>query len=338
MGDSQHIVLFSEGEERILAAIRETLVRLGKAEELEQVDNNRISLETLARSISLYPSILESHRLGNSSRSIESLIESLCQREVPDMILHIPTKAILGRGFSIAKINFIIMLRYLIGETAELAAYGPEILSHISHNVFTLTAEEVYISILEDISIPRHIRSNAVFLLAHTWEYRLGYGVREFAPILQSIWKAREKLIPNFGTMLGFSELFLLSEHTETNWFDFLMRDELSEEEIFALEEFIFGLTFEEIATLRGKMAERGKTSLDQQEARGLLGQEHLFPDYTGKDPRELYRSFRDRKMRARYRARARIEGPKKTLEEYLMCFLLSQPETPLTGAEKSHA
>ncbi len=321
------ILLFNEEEEGIISTIVGGLERLGRPQELETIANNRAALEELARAISLYPSILESHQLGNSCRSIESLVTALCEKAVPDMILHIPTKAILGRGYSIAKINFLIMLKYIVCDIEGLRAHGPSLNAMIAGNVSGITAEEVYISILEDMSVPVHVRSNAAYLLAHTWEYRLGYEVREFAPILGAIWRAREKLIPNFGTMLGFSELFLISDNIEAAWFDFLLRDRLSEEEIFALEEFIFGLAYEEIVSVRAGMAERGKTSLSRGEVDDFIESKHMH-EYSSDDPRELYRSFRDRKLRARYRARARLAGPRKTLEEYLMCFLLAQPET----------
>lgn len=321
------ILLFNEEEEIIISTVVGGLERLARLQELETIANNRAALEELARAISLYPSILESHQLGRSCRSVESLITALCEKAVPDMILHIPTKAILGRGYSIAKINFFIMLKYIVCEIESMSSHGATLNAMIAGNVSGITAEEVYISIIEDMEIPEHIRSNAAYLLAHTWEYRLGYEVREFAPILGAIWKAREKLIPNFGTMLGFSELFLISDNIESAWFDFLLRDRLSEEEIFALEEFIFGLTYEEIISVRAGMAERGKTSLSRAEVDDLIESKHM-DEYSSDDPRELYRSFRDRKLRARYRTRARLAGPRKTLEEYLMCFLLAQPES----------
>ncbi len=321
------ILLFSEDEEGIIGTIVHGLEGLGRVQDLETIGNNRAALEELARAISLYPSILESHQLGSSCRSVESLVAALCEKAVPDMILHIPTKAILGRGYSIAKINFFIMLKYIVCEIEGMRSHVETLNAMIAANVFGITAEEVYISIIEDMSTAAHIRSNAAYLLAHTWEYRLGYEVREFAPILGAVWKAREKLIPNFGTMLGFSELFLISDNIETAWFDFLLRDRLSEEEIYALEEFIFGLTYEEIISLRAGMAERGKTSLSREEVDEFIESKHMH-EYSNDDPRDLYRSFRDRKLRARYRARARLAGPQKTLEEYLMCFLLAQPET----------
>jgi hypothetical protein len=181
------------------------------------------------------------------------------------------------------------------------------------------------------MTISKHIRSNAAYLLARTWELRLEHGVPEFAPILQKLWRARGKMVPNFGTMLGFSEIFLLSEDTESRWYDFLLRDDLDEDEIYSLQEFIFGLTYEEIGSLRSRMEKAKRTSVGRDELGDYLQKKKAYPEYEMDDPRDLYRSFRDRKNHGRYRKRARLDGPKKTFEEYLMCFLLTQPEVGQT-------
>ena len=324
MSSSQEIVLFSDNEEEVISVVSSRLSGLKRREDVNIVRNNRMALEELARSISLYPSILSDNRLAGTHRSMESLIEKLCTSWVPDMVLHIPTKAILGRGYTIAKINFFIMLRYIVQEIDGLKQMEVDLLSIISTNVFTLTAEEVFITIIEDMRLPREVRYRAAGFIAQIWEHRIDYGVREFAPILQQLWKSREKLVPNFGTMMGFSELCMLSMETENRWLDFLQRDDLSDDEVLSLEEFIFGLTWEEIQNLRKNMEENGRSSLSRTEVESLLDKPHLYPGYWTDDPRELYRSFRDRKHNSSFRARAGVPGPRKTLEEYLMVFLLA--------------
>ena len=327
VSDIPQYIVFTREEERIVQDVISVLTVKGLSEEVEAVSNNRSSLHDLANSISRYPSILESNKLINEQRTIESLITSICEREVPDMILRIPTKAILGRAYTIAKINFLLMLNYISRNIPELAQYDDTVKTLIANNVFTMTAEEVYLAIVEDLSISTHIRHNAANLIAHNWEYRLDCGVKEFAPILQNLWRARNRLIPAFGTMMGFTELFMMSNDTEPVWFDYLQRDELSDDEVFSLEEFIFGLTYEELVLLRSEMKRQRKTSLRRDEALVILGNKHSYPDYDVDDSREMYRSFRDRKNHGRYRKRAGVEGPKKTFEENLMRFLLSVPE-----------
>ena len=316
------IIIFTSDEEELVEHIVQAIESKYQTEYI-LIEKHKEALRSLATSISLYPSLLDSQRLQNQKRTMQSLLDTLCSRSIPDMILHIPTKAILGRAFTIAKINFFIMLWYIARDKDEYIAFVETLLSCIASNVFMLTAEEVYTSIIEDDALDKIIRHNAVYLLARTWEHRLDYGVAEFAPILLNLWKARERLIPNFGTMMGFSELCMLSEHTSSLWLDFLQRDAIMEDEVYALEEFIFDLTYEEISFVRDYLEKNSKTTVMREELPSIMGKTHI-PEYSGQDPRELYRSFRDRKINSRFRARSKLNGPKKTLEEYLMCFLLS--------------
>ena len=110
----KNIILFNEDEKGIIGRLIKLLQSQGRKEEVKTLKNNRTALRELAASISLYPSILSTHQLGGISRSVDTLITMLCQNEEHDVILHIPTKALLGQGYTIAKINFFFMLLYLI--------------------------------------------------------------------------------------------------------------------------------------------------------------------------------------------------------------------------------
>ncbi|MDY6932877.1 MAG: hypothetical protein SVZ03_01480 [Spirochaetota bacterium] len=321
------IILFNELESSIIDKLLWHLKKNNKTDDISFVNNNRTALEEIARSISLYPSIMKEQQLGKGIRTIETLVESLCEKDELSIMLHIPTKAVLGNGYLIAKINFFSMLIYLTNEIQGLEDIAAQIKSIISNNVFTIMSEEVFLSIIEDNDIPKHIRMNAGYLLAKIWEYRLDHGVKEFAPILLNIWKAREKLMPAFGTMNGFSELLLISEQTESVWLDFFRRDSLSEKEISSLEEFIFGLSYEEMIQIRMQMERMGKSSITKQDVEEIIGKNRIYPEYKICDPREFYRSFEHRKINAKFRAKARTDGPHKTIEEYIMCYLLSIPE-----------
>ena len=317
------IILFSEEEIEIINKIQKTLESQNRSDELVKIDNNKSSLQQLANSISLYPSILEDQYLGSTKRSAETLVFSLCREEQLDLRFHMPTKALLGNAFLIAKINFFFMLFYIMLEMPELKEFYTKLKYIINNIIFTLMAEEVFLSIIEDKVLYKDIKIKAGYLLANIWEYRLDHGVKEFAPILTNIWRARGALNPIFGTMLGFSELFKITEYIEPAFFHFLQRDELSDEEIEAIEEFIFGLSYEETVNIRKEMDRLNKYVISKKEVEGIIGNTRIYPDYDISDPRELYRSFSDRKSNAKFRAKSNLKGPHKTIEEYLMCYLL---------------
>lgn len=320
------IIVFRHDERTIISAIKDTLEKENRAEELASVENTIHALQELARSISLYPSIIGTQHLGSSSRSIETLVETLCVRDVMDLLLHVPTKAILGKGYSVAKVNLFFMLLYLSREEPSLNELENGIIEIATRNVYGVMAEEVYQALIGDRNISLHIRTNAAYNLAQIWEHRIDCGVREFSPILGNIWSARKKLKPAFGTLLGFSELFMLTEKFDDSLSDFFTTDEVDEDMLYSLQEFLMGLSYEEMRLLMVKMEEAGKSSLSINEIEDMLGDSKIHPRYTYTDPREIYRSFRLRKKNAQYRAMTGQPGPKKTIEELLMAYLLLRP------------
>ena len=278
--------LFNQGEQNIISLVVDSLGKKNMLEEMDTIKTNEMALSELRRSISLYPSILGKQSLGQASRSIETLVDTLCLQDTMDMEFHIPSKAILGQGYSLAKINYFYMLLYLVRELERQDSIEQELTQIISDNIFTIMAEKVFISIISDKDISLHIRSNAGYLLANIWEYRIDHGVEEFAPILTKIWHAREDIVPAYGTMLGTIELLKLSEKADTVLYDFLQREELSQNEIDSLQEFLMGLSHEEICEIKNEMKRRGKNVINSSEIKQKLsGEEEYSLSYDDRDP-----------------------------------------------------
>jgi hypothetical protein len=323
----KNIIHFSDNETNLVYEIINRLRAENKIKEILQIENNKNALQQIANAISLYPSILKEQHLGTTKRSVETLVHSLCEEEKIDLRLHMPTKALLGNAFLIAKINFFYMLMYTTSEIPDFGNTNKTLIKIMTNHVFTLTAEEVFLSIIEDKKVKKEIKIKAGYLLANIWEYRFDHGVREFAPILSNIWRARGTLVPTYGTMLGFSELFKISEKIEPAFFEFLQSEDLSDEEIHAIEEFIFDLSFEETKLIKERMLQKSKHVISKSDVNEILGDNRAYPHYNTNDPRELYRSFTDRKANSKHRAKSNFDGPQKTIEEYLMCYLLAKKD-----------
>ena len=270
---------------------------------------------------------MSKQNLMGISRTVDTLINNLCIHEISDKIFHMPTKAILGQGFSIAKINFFLMLHYLTGEIPDLIKNTESIFKIVENNVFTIMAEDVFISIISDKNIPLEIRANAGYRLANIWEFRIYKGINEFVPILNNIWHAREKLKPAYGTMIGISELFRLTQNSDSIWLDFLQKDDISQDEVESLQEFLMELSYEEMNLISEYMVKKDLVSISKEEVYSIIGKRNISPAYLPNDPRELYKSYKSRKNNALYRKRSSLNGPKKTIEEYIMSYLLSKQE-----------
>ncbi|MCP4132807.1 MAG: hypothetical protein GY754_17710 [bacterium] len=318
------LVIFNDEESDLIYHSISVITQNNMTEEAGRIKKNIDALVELVRAISQYPSILATSKLCNVSRSVGTLMEMLSTKEGQDKIMYTPTKAVLGKGFLVAKISFFNMLSMIVKELPELNEKVPIITKFIADTIYTIMGEEVFLAILEDKESNDTIRNRAGFLLANVWEYRLNEGVSDFAPILNSMWEARKRLIPIFGTLMGTMELCQMSANLDPVWEEFLLENENSEEVFESLEEFLFSLAYEELNDLRKKMEDQGLSVITRKDLESLMSHKKLYDDFDIADPREMYRFFRDRKLNARFRKRAETPGPKKTIEEHIMCYLLS--------------
>ena len=247
----------------------------------DQEELLRAALERLERTATLVrdtPSVAASWRAhGGQGFSGESLIELLCRVPEYDLDLHIPTKAVLGQSYLIAKINFWKALRYAVDPLMPPPALSDGLALELSQSIYSKLAEELFVSIVTDEAAQADVKVGAARFLARIWDERLAIQVDDFAPLLESVWRARSKLLPVLGTMLGTYEVFqLFREACDLRFLDYFGGDEVQEEQLLAFEEFLFGLSHEEIAKLRRHMVDAGTNVLTLDDARALLGRTKL--------------------------------------------------------------
>ena len=321
------LVVFNDEESDVIDRCQRAIKERQLTEQSQRILGTINSLVELSRAISQYPSIIKPSDYGDGSTSSNDLLEMLCEKEDFDKTLHIPTKAVLGKGFQVAKINFFQMLRFFSNPIPELRQEAIAITDFISKIVFTLMSEEVFVTIIENKSNLEEIRARAAIHLRDIWEYRLDNSLKDFAPILTSVWEARKNLQPVFGTMLGTSELMSLSAGLDQASLDFIADKSEEEEVLQALEEFLFTLTYEELLEVRAKMKERQLRCITKKDLSELIGRKLVYPVFEATDPRDMYIFYRSRKHNARFRKRAEKQGPKVTIEEAIISYLISKPE-----------
>lgn len=287
------------------------------------------ALETIAESISRYPSVTSTQTLRKSSRSVETLVQSLCEGSANDRALQTPTRAVLGKSFLIAKVHFLYLIRDMYGQHALQRHRAGLLTDLIFANVFTLMSEDVFTCILEDRRSDAELRRRAAEQLAHIWEWRLRRNVQEFAPVLSGLWQSRRTLRPIYGTMLGASELLQLAARAHPRWFDFLQANAHRAEACQALEEFLFDLTHEQLLVLRSEMDRRCLAAVRRKDVAAILGSAAAAPEPGALDPRWMYASFQRRRTDAQFRVRAALPGPTQTVEELLMGYLLQRDGAP---------
>lgn len=318
------LIIFNDDESEVVYHCLAIVTKLNKENEVIKIKKNINSLIELVKSISQYPSIMATDQLCGIERSVDTLMDLMRQSEGIDKIMYTPVKAVLGKGFLLAKISFFNMIKILSKNIPELGDQVRKISEFIANTIYTIMCEEVFLSIVENKQISETVRNRAGFLLANVWEYRLTEGINEFAPILNSMWEARKKLIPIYGTMMGTFELTQISESIEPLWSEFIQNDKNPDGVFESIEEFLFTLTYEEIKDLRNRMKEKGLNLVNREKVESFLEKRMLYDDFDSADSREMYRFFRSRNFNAKFRKKAEMSGPKQTIEEHIMCYLLS--------------
>ena len=254
----------------------------------------------------------------------EPLIDLLCRVPDWDLELHIPTKAVLGQAYLVAKINFFKALGYALDTSGGDPRLSDALHHELGQSIYSKLAEELFVSIVTDPTGKRDVKTSAAKLLFHIWEDRLRAEVDDFAPVLESVCEARNKVRPVLGTMRGTHEFFrLISEVKDERFLRYFEGTVVPDEELQAFEEFLFDISHEEITRLRAYLSERGASALSADEARHVLGRgrESWMP--LG-GPQALYTSYKKRKIKSHYRVLTGAPGPRKTAEEYVMTALLA--------------
>lgn len=330
---STDIVFLTEHESYLIKCVSDRL-KLISPETLEGVENRFADVRRLARDIARFPSLLSKQILTSEVQTQHTLAESLLEYREGDKTLHLPTKAILGKGFLVAKFHTFAAVTK-IAQHSNLPQNEIQKLNNATLAIlFTIMVEDVYLNLLDDLSIPIDIRRQIAYSLIILWEHRTDQTVIDVAPVLDAVWRARRKIAPAFGTMVGTSELLLLSIEMDDQWRDFILK-KLSDNDVsFAMQEFLFGLSHEQIQKLKKTLREKGINAINRDEVYTFLKQKPS--SFHDEDPRSFYLLYSVRRENAKARKKMNAEGPQNTLEDHFIRFILEQNKE--TQTKDKHA
>ena len=279
-------------------------------------------LHSLGAAISKYPSIRETQQLRGIKRTEEQLLDALCSFAYSSYLLHIPAGVVATRSYLVAKFQAFSMLHILAGEQKEFYQPLRKVLFTIIH---TLMAEEVYFSCLDDPEFSHEVKLNLANDLISLWDSGSDPRVTHHLPALDALWTARDSSPPAFGTMNGTSELLRITIDMDRQWEEFLVAHVSINETRWALEEFLFGLSHEEIDSVRSRLTMFGINAISHDEIHSYLGRRPAYGIVNSSDYREIYNFYVDRRDAARFRQRLSIPGPGRTLEEIYLRYRIAQ-------------
>jgi hypothetical protein len=260
----------------------------------------------------------------------DGLLQSLKAFAPSARPLHLPSRILGARSYLVAKYHAFSMLAFMVQRQPLHQALRRAVLSVIC----TLLAEDVYFACLEDPGFPLPLKYDLAADLLSLWKTGADTRLAAHTPALEALWAARDSSPPGFGSFTGGSELVRLSMDLDDDWRDFLVRQLQDDQTLAALEEFLFGLSWEEIRELRLRLTESGIHAVDYDQVRGFLGGRPAYgmrpgagPAYSqsaGENPEAIYDFYVDRREMASRRKLVSAPGPHRTLEEIYLRFRLA--------------
>ena len=287
-------------------------------------------LRALWLAVDNFPRIQECQTLGSRRRDLNTLLDTFTASEPYTMEAYLPTRAALARSYVMAKFNFCRMVGYVAEEHLPDDEQRQEVLREIAaagrSAVAAVIAEDVLRSIACDSNADGMLRRHATRMLAALWDQRATRSLADFAPLLDSAWRAKANVRIAYGTLVGMSELFqLLNAGLDSEFVDYFASDGVTPDQFAAFEEFLFNATYEQLKKMRAFMKESGQHSLAPATVARLFSVDADRLHTTTVTAQDMFFTFREREMWARFRRLSGREGPKKTAEEYVMLYVIGR-------------
>jgi hypothetical protein len=278
------------------------------------------ALKALEEAVSRFPSARDIQMAGGVHCEGEDIIEFLSSFAPSSRLLHTPTKIVAARSFLVAKCHAFSLVAGLV---KDREAFFIPLRRIILSLVCTILAEDVYFSCLDDPAFPTGIKMQVANDLISLWDTGTDPRITRNLSDLEALWRSRDETPPCFGTMDGSSELMRISLDMGEAWNAFLVEQVSINETRWALEEFLFGLSYEEILEVRSRLTRFGILAVDHAEVRSYLGSKPGYTITKNADPRAIYDFYIDRRDAAAFRKRSAAPGPQRTVEELYLKYRL---------------
>jgi len=336
--------LWREGDRELVLTILDRLDERGSFDSISlksAIERHIHQVEALGELLDLYPSLFKTQTLGGrSKRNAQTLIDQLANATPFTLDLMLPMRAVTGKTFLLARLNFMRLLSHVarteLAEAEGVKDLEDRLNGEISRCVLARVAEELLMSVVCKRHVPQETRRRAAMGLTHLWEDRVHFPMREFFPLLEATWEARRRILVTYGTLSGTAEIFdLMAQGCNEDFVDYFISGKATEDAVEAFREFIFGLSTEELNRLDRKRNEDGRSgvvsAIDVSEALAPESLAVVRPDdlATG-----IYVFFMKRHLESTARHVGNLPGPKATAEEYVMIEFLSRHDPTIFGEE----
>ena len=170
-------------------------------------------LPELSSMIRTLPSLYATETFAGRTRSLETLVDYLCENDGLTGELALPLKATLARTFLVAKIQFLRGFVRVTDSQVDAGGDHQEEFTHIAddlreelaQSIYTQLAEELLLALLRKPNVRITTKRRAARQLVAIWE-NAELEIDDFCPLLESAWHARNRINADLGSLLGTSE------------------------------------------------------------------------------------------------------------------------------------
>lgn len=318
-------------EEQVLSKIWQSLSEKGGTTAQEgkaHLSMALVRLEKIWEAIEVHPSILDGETLGARHRDIHSLIDTLSASHPFSTEVFLPNRGVLCRAFLHAKLNFCRLFSLIIDEMLFDDPNKSDLEDDIERiqtsAVCNIMAEDLLRVIGSDQTLSSELRRKATWVLLQMWEDRACQIVPRFFPVLDSMWQAKSHITVSYGTLTGATEIMaILGQGCDPVFVDCFSRDDVTDEQEYALQEFVFNISYEQLTEIQTRMTEDRTSSIDALAVAKILKIPVTELHILTNSCEEMLFTFRERQSMANHRRALNLPGPKRTAEEYLMTYLL---------------
>ena len=322
LGETTAAMLVLKNEEEQLIKEIGAALESHKAEEARLISERFDCLRNLGNAISQYTSVRLTNCLKSEGRDDKKILDFFRSFSYAAYHLVIPARVMAARSYLVAKFQTFSLLTGMVEDMSDFRERLKKVIFTI---ICTLMTEDVYMSCLDDQGFPDRVKIRLVYDLLFLWDTGTDPHLIQHMPAMERLWQARDAAPPSFGTLDGNSELLRITMDMGGDWREFLVDQSADEETQWALEEFLFGLSYEEINALRAKLKHRGISAVSYDEIHSFLGANPAYKIASGSDPQAIYEFYVDRREAAHFRGRISQPGPRKTLEELYMKYRIAR-------------
>ncbi|MDJ0864717.1 MAG: hypothetical protein QNK03_01330 [Myxococcota bacterium] len=314
-------------DEAEVAVLHEALEALrGRDDDVGFLHGVLDRLGRLGEVVTDFPSLYAAEKMAGRYRGPETLVAHLVKRGPLAAPLGLPVRAALARDFVLAKVQTFRAVLL----TLRAAGADPALCERVSHeeaqSIYSVLADQLLVDLIVDAGVASETKHRGAQLLVDVWERCIELEIDDFCPLLESAWRARNRLVVSYGTLIGGVEIVRLGAEGDPAVAEALLDGDDTEERQLAFEEFLFGLSHEHLGTVRRVMAEQGLAAVDRAWVAETLGiaEAELFSGIT--DPEAMFAAYQKRQLGASYRRLRGVPGPKRTAEAFLMLHILEAP------------